>query len=514
MSIRDLIISEAQAQGVDPNLALGVAHTESRLNQNAISPAGAIGVMQLMPGTAKDLGVNPRDLNQNIKGGVTYLRKMLDTFGGDVSKAVAAYNAGPGNVMKYGGIPPFKETQKYVPAVLSAANMTPPILPLEQTPSPQAQPGFSLDPQSLLPPAPPTMGKGMQTLLGVLGTIGMASGLAANVVSGLRGGPAVGNAGIQSGTGLLEQLANQQKAAQEYEQMQALASNQSIPENVRSALMLGGKQQVASALLPETKQVDPTQQALNQQKLAIGQQTMALNQKKLEGESGETTEVKTLNSLIDRVTELKSKPELSQKEQNELSIKEGLLNRKSQEGVNDRWAANKKLDVVKPKGLAEQYRASYSALERLQTFENLLNSLPEGRIEGNLADYLQKARGDAAVQEYNTLKTLLSADVARKVLMEVGNLNEQEQQRSLKTVDVIGKTKSERLASLKTLRNAMEKAVRGSFGSIKTITDTVGDNTFIDTLLQNGTLPGTPDALLLNQTPQNTVNSLRQRYNY
>lgn len=398
--------------------------------------------------------------------------------------------------------------------VVKASNMTPPILPLEQTPSPQAQPGFSLDPQSLLPPAPPTMGKGMQTLLGVLGTIGMASGLAANVVSGLRGGPAVGNAGIQSGTGLLEQLANQQKSAQEYEQMQALASNQSIPENVRSALMLGGKQQVASALLPEIKQVDPTQKALNQQRLAIGQQTMALNQKKLEGESGETTEVKTLNSLVDRVTELKSKPELSQKEQNELSIKEGLLNRKSQEGVNSRWAANAKMGVVKPKGLAEQYRASYSALERLQSFENLLNSLPEGRIEGNLTNYLQKVRGDAAVQEYNSLKTLLSADVARKVLMEVGNLNEQEQQRSLKTVDVIGKTKDERLASLKTLRNAMEKAVRGSFGSIKTVTDTIGDNTFIDTLLQNGTIPGTPDALLLNQTPQNTVNSLRQRYNY
>lgn len=272
MSIRDLIIREAQAQGVDPNLALGVAHTESRLNQNAISPAGAIGVMQLMPGTAKDLGVNPRDLNQNIKGGVTYLRKMLDTFGGDVSKAVAAYNAGPGNVMKYGGIPPFKETQKYVPAVLSAANMTPPILPLEQTPSPQAQPGFSLDPQSLLPPAPPTMGKGMQTLLGVLGTIGMASGLAANVVSGLRGGPAVGNAGIQSGTGLLEQLANQQKAAQEYEQMQALASNQSIPENVRSALMLGGKQQVASSLLQEPK--DPVARKLQEQQVALNEQTL------------------------------------------------------------------------------------------------------------------------------------------------------------------------------------------------------------------------------------------------
>ncbi len=170
--------------------------------------------------------------------------------------------------------------------------------------------------------------------------------------------------------------------------------------------------------------------------------------------------------------------------------------------------------MVKPKGLAEQYRASYSALERLQTFENLLNSLPEGRIEGNLADYLQKVRGDDAVQEYNTLKTLLSADVARKVLMEVGNLNEQEQQRSLKTVDVIGKTKSERLASLKTLRNAMEKAVRGSFGSIKTITDTVGDNTFIDTLLQNGTLPGTPDTLFLkpnSNQPKSTVLSEQQK---
>lgn len=113
-----LIESAAQKYKVDPKLVAAVAEVESNGRQEAVSQAGAIGVMQLMPDTAASLGVDPYDKQQNVEGGAKYLRQMLDTFGGDLKKAVAAYNAGPGAVKAYGGIPPYKETQNYVNKVL------------------------------------------------------------------------------------------------------------------------------------------------------------------------------------------------------------------------------------------------------------------------------------------------------------------------------------------------------------------------------------------------------------
>ncbi len=113
------LVQEASAKfGVDSKLVSAVAEVESGGNQASVSEAGAIGVMQLMPDTAKALGVNPYDEKENVEGGAKYLRQMLDTFGGDVKKAVAAYNAGPQAVKEYGGVPPYRETQNYVNKVL------------------------------------------------------------------------------------------------------------------------------------------------------------------------------------------------------------------------------------------------------------------------------------------------------------------------------------------------------------------------------------------------------------
>ena len=107
----------ANKYGVDPALVLAVAWQESRFRDVARSHKGAIGVMQLMPATASMMGVDPYDPRQNIHGGVAYLRAMLTQFDGDVRLALAAYNAGPGAVMRYRGIPPFRETQIYVKAI-------------------------------------------------------------------------------------------------------------------------------------------------------------------------------------------------------------------------------------------------------------------------------------------------------------------------------------------------------------------------------------------------------------
>lgn len=96
-----------------------VAWAESRFDQAAVSQAGARGVMQLMPGTARELGVDPRDPRANIHGGTGYLRMLLNRYAGDIVKTLAAYNAGPGTVDRYGGVPPYRETRAYVEAILA-----------------------------------------------------------------------------------------------------------------------------------------------------------------------------------------------------------------------------------------------------------------------------------------------------------------------------------------------------------------------------------------------------------
>ena len=104
---------------ISPALLEALVWQESRWHSGAVSPVGARGLAQLMPGTARQLGVNPFDPSANLEGGARYLRAQLDTFGGDLEKALAAYNAGPGRVQRAGGIPRIRETQNYVSAILA-----------------------------------------------------------------------------------------------------------------------------------------------------------------------------------------------------------------------------------------------------------------------------------------------------------------------------------------------------------------------------------------------------------
>ena len=120
--IKSTIVTQALELGIDPALALSIAQVESNFKMEARSHCGAVGVFQLMPTTAKKIGINPYSLVENIKGGLKYYLMMYKMFG-SVELALAAYNAGPGNVKKYGTIPPFGETQRFVQKIMALQNV-------------------------------------------------------------------------------------------------------------------------------------------------------------------------------------------------------------------------------------------------------------------------------------------------------------------------------------------------------------------------------------------------------
>lgn len=120
-SVKATIVKHAIEMGVDPAIALSIAKTESGFRHEARSAYGAVGVYQLMPSTARKMGLNPYSLNDNIRGGIMYYKMMYKMFG-SVELALAAYNAGPGNVKKYNAVPPFAETRRFVSKIMADYN--------------------------------------------------------------------------------------------------------------------------------------------------------------------------------------------------------------------------------------------------------------------------------------------------------------------------------------------------------------------------------------------------------
>ncbi|HST40073.1 MAG TPA: lytic transglycosylase domain-containing protein [Conexibacter sp.] len=157
-----LIVAAAQRHGLDPALLKGLIRAESNFDPSVTSSAGAAGLVQLMPGTAASLGVTDRlDPAQSIEGGAKYLRQQLDAFGGDVTKALAAYNAGPGAVTRYNGVPPYAETQAYVQKVQAYADEYRVAAPAVATVP--AAPGAAPTTAPLFASALPTTGSGTIT---------------------------------------------------------------------------------------------------------------------------------------------------------------------------------------------------------------------------------------------------------------------------------------------------------------------------------------------------------------
>ena len=117
VTVKELIVKHSHEMGIDPAIALSIAKAESGFCHDKRSRYGAVGVFQLMPETAKKLGYNPYHIQDNIKGGIAYYKMMYKMFG-SMELALAAYNAGPGNVKKYNGVPPFTETKRFVSSIM------------------------------------------------------------------------------------------------------------------------------------------------------------------------------------------------------------------------------------------------------------------------------------------------------------------------------------------------------------------------------------------------------------
>lgn len=158
MDFRDYAIQQAQRYNIPTDIFLRMIGAESAWDQGAVSPKGASGLGQLMPGTAAELGVDPSDPYQNIEGSARYLAQQYSSFG-SWPLALAAYNAGPGAVRKYGGIPPFAETQAYIPKILGGAPVDVP------SPSPGSAtpfgPGAPMAAATPMQPADPFEGMGL-----------------------------------------------------------------------------------------------------------------------------------------------------------------------------------------------------------------------------------------------------------------------------------------------------------------------------------------------------------------
>lgn len=119
--LEQLIEEESKKQGVSPDLVRAIVKAESNGNPKAVSPKGAIGLMQLMPQTAEMLGVDPHDPSENLEGGIRFLKQMAGRYG-DLDRTLAAYNAGPGAVDRFKGVPPFEETQQYIKKIKKTLN--------------------------------------------------------------------------------------------------------------------------------------------------------------------------------------------------------------------------------------------------------------------------------------------------------------------------------------------------------------------------------------------------------
>jgi len=521
----------SERHGLDPKMAVTIAGIESNYNPYAVSSAGAQGLMQLMPGTAKELGVtDPFDLQQNADGGVRYLRQMLDKYK-DPVLASMAFNAGPGNIDKYGIDIPFKETQNYrrkFTAAMGLMDGKPQVDPKtgqidtggldlsgliggsggQQEEAPQV----NIDPSAFLLQGPTKRGFA-DKFSDIANSLAMIGGASANAIGSFNGRDGAGNPSIALARSFLQNSQSTKEEGERVNRLNAMISNEGLPKSARNyiGLVANGIPEAMAAKL--TSSPDGMEKAAKALQIARSYQAFqegtpegkaaaessalqlfaAKEQIKNSLKPGEKEKVPAKVAEIEktsqRIIALEGKDSRTAEEEQTLRGLKSYFRSVTKSGLNDQTIGYMKERLFKPGGVVEEYNTAASGYAMFNRLEEILEGIPEGRVEGNLTTYIQKVKGDAAVAEYNTLKTLLTATVARKILKEVGNLNEDEQKRSMETVDVAGKIKEERAVQIGRLKNFLSIAMEEKYGYLGYMGNNVfQEDGFIEGLVESGAI--------------------------
>ena len=465
-------IQAGQQYGVDPNLLMAMAYTESGLNPNAVSPAGAKGISQFMPGTAAQYGLqDPFNPQQSIDAQARYVRDLISQVG--PQNAIPAYNAGPGAVKKYGGVPPYKETQNYVKKVNEYLNQ----LTQNEQSEPTllsnlkgGQPSAGVDFSEFTRPADKKM-SGAEKAAAILGALGSLGGMVASTAApfkGVSGDP--GAQAIKSGTSLLESLIGSQKENKTAQNFFDAVLQSNIPndqkKNVLSFAQLGMAKQAEKVFNDALSTQNNIEQVI-----ATNTDPRILASKKL------TDETKRRAEMEDFKSKELYKKELEQSTQNKDLEELGVLMAKGDNLTPAEKATRLSLEgkykiksgedspsaiVAKTKllgDLQKEIEPVQTVLLNLSRVKKALEKIPSDRVGGGAAIAASYLKDNPAITEYESAISEMKS-LKSRLAGQTGVLTDKDVEMMLQTFPQIMSSKQSRENSFKGLISNIDNKIK------------------------------------------------------
>lgn len=452
-------IDAGQKYDVDPNLLMAQAYQESRFDPNAVSPAGAQGISQAMPKTAQEYGLSdPFDPKQSIDFQARYMKELLNRYGGDRDKALAAYNAGMGRVDKANGIPNIQETQDYVRRISEYLG--------SNTNKPQNV-SAAVDLSQFTRPEEKKL-TGAQKIAAIMGALSSIGGLVANTTAAFRRVPGdVGGAAIKTGNSLLESLLADQATGKDSMKLFDSVINSKLPDDQKANILSfvsQGMNKEATALL---KDAFATENDINRAvKVATDPRIIQANQAKKEDEASQAIRIaKAKSELEDAAINNQKKQliELSsiQNPTEEQKITKALLQKKLglKNGSEDMSAS----EVIARTKLVDDIKKEVSSVQTIVTglgiMEDSLKNVPAGYFSGNISKGLNYVLGtNPEIDRYNSAKNLITG-LTSNISGQKGALSDRDIKQIVDALPRPDQTEAQRKASLSTIISILKEKV-------------------------------------------------------